>query len=456
MDATDRSTPGPRPSVVVVGAGFAGIEVVHALRHAAADVVLIDHSNHHLFQPLLYQVATAALSPAEVAWPIRHLFRAQPNVRVVLADATRVDLDGRRVRTTAGDFAYDRLVLATGSRPSYFGHEHWARDAPGLKSLADATAIRRTILLAFERAETETDPGRLSRLLTFVIIGGGPTGVEMAGAVAELARETLRDEFRRLNPEAARVVLLEAGPRILPSFPEHLSTYAAESLRALGVEVRVSTPVQGCDEAGVSIPGGRIEAATMIWGAGVSAAKLTEALPVERDRSGRVRVAPNLSLPGRPDVFVIGDAAAVIEADGRPVPGLAPAAKQMGRYVGRLIAAGPQAGRPPFHYRHEGDLATIGRDHAVVKLGRLELTGFPGWIFWGVAHIWFLIGVRSRIAVAGDWIWGYLSKRRAARLIVWPYARPGEPAPTSERAPAREERPAPAVPAERPYLRPPG
>jgi NADH dehydrogenase len=434
-----------RPRVVVVGAGFGGLEVVHALRHAPVRVTLIDRQNHHLFQPLLYQVATAALSPAEVAWPIRHLFRKQANARVILAEAVGVDVEERRVDTSVGAFPYDRLVLAPGSTPFYFGHDDWARTAPGLKTLDEAVAIREHILTAFERAETETNLGRLSRLLTFVIIGGGPTGVELAGAISELARETLRDEFNRLNPEASRVVLLEAGPRLLPSFPEHLSEYAARALAAMGVEVRVSTPVLDCDPDGVTTSAGRIDAATVLWGAGVRTSSLVKSLRAPTDKTGRVRVGPDLSVEGRPEVFVIGDAAAADDGHGqdRTAPALAPAAKQMGRHVGRLIAAEARgsAERRPFRYMHEGDLATVGRNRAAVRLSdRFELTGFVGWVFWSIVHVLFLIGVRNRVAVAGDWVWGYLSRRRAARLIVGRVAEPGAAWAGGQPAEAAEER----------------
>jgi NADH dehydrogenase len=451
MAGRDDGAVAERRRVVVVGAGFGGLSVVHALRKAPVDIILIDRSNHHLFQPLLYQVATAALSPAEVAWPVRNLCREQRNVRVIMAEVSRVDLDGRRVRTNVGDYAYDQLVLAPGSRPSYFGHDDWALAAPGLKTLGDATAIRRRILLALERAETETDPARLARLFTFVVIGGGPTGVEMAGAVVELARETLRDDFRSLSPDAARVVLLEAGPRVLPGFPERLSAHAARGLKELGVEVRVSTPVESCDADGVSIPGGRIEAATIVWGAGVQASPLTAGLGVERDRAGRARTSPDFSLPNHPEVFVIGDAVAATDRKGRPVPGLASAAKQMGKYVGGVLAAPPGARHAPFRYRHEGDLATVGRNHAVVKLGLLELTGFAGWMFWSAVHIYFLIGLRNRIAVAMDWAWGYVTNRRGARLIVgggYEPAGPDGPRPTRRPEAAAHDGPEPSEPRE--------
>jgi NADH dehydrogenase len=410
----------PRPRVVIVGAGFGGLEAARALAHAPVEVVVIDARNHHTFQPLLYQVATAALSPAEIAWPIRHLLKTQANARVLMSRVTGVDAAARELRTDTGPVAYDQLVIAAGATHSYFGHDGWEAFAPGLKSIEDALAIRRHILAAFERAELAGEGGAPSALTTFVIVGGGPTGVEMAGAIAEIARDALKSEFRHIDPAAARIVLVEAGPRILPTFPERLAADAARRLARYGVEVMTGARVTDIDAGGVTLEHGRLEAATVVWGAGVQAGALTAGLPGEHDRAGRSRVGPDLSLPGHPDIFVIGDGAAVMAADGRPVPGIAPAAKQMGAYVGRLIAR-RVAGRPappPFRYRHAGDLATIGRGSAVVKVGPLQLTGLAGWLFWGFIHIYFLIGLRARFFVALDWLWSYVTYHRGARLIT--------------------------------------
>jgi NADH dehydrogenase len=406
--------------VVIVGAGFGGLEAAQALAKAPAEVVVIDRHNHHCFQPLLYQVATASLSPADVAWPIRHILRRQDNATVLMADVTGVDPARKCVETSYGALRYDMLVLATGAMHSYFGHDEWAAVAPGLKRIEDATRIRRGILIAFEEAEAIVDAEEQFRLLTFVIVGGGATGVELAGAIADIARQTLAADFRRIDPRAARIVLVEAGPRLLPSFPQDLSDYARETLEQKGVEVRTSTLVTNCDARGVDIEGGRIDAGTVVWAAGVVASPVGTWLGAETDRAGRVKVTPDLSVPGHPEVFVVGDTAAVSDAKGQPVPGIAPAAKQMGRYVGSLIAA-RLAHRPapgPFRYRHLGDLATIGRHAAVVQFGRLQLRGFVGWVFWSVAHIYFLIGLRYRFLVAFTWLWDYLTFQRGARLIT--------------------------------------
>jgi NADH dehydrogenase len=408
-----------RPDVVILGAGFGGLEAAKALRRALANVTVIDQQNHHCFQPLLYQVATAALSPADVAWPIRHILRVQQNATVLMAEVIGVDTAQRQVQTRSGAIAYDQLIVATGATHSYFGHDEWAGVAPGLKHIEDATRIRRSILLAFEQAEVSSDEAERRRLLTFVIVGGGATGVEMAGAIAEIARLTIANDFRRIDPRTARIILLEAGPRILPALPQDLSDYAAAALTRMGVEVRTSTRVTNCDAGGVDLDPGRVDAGTIIWAAGVVASPAARWLNAEHDRAGRVLVGPDLSVPGHPDVFVIGDAAAVFDEAGRAVPGVAPAAKQMGAYVGKLLAA-RFAGRtmPPFRYRHAGDLATIGRRAAVVNLGRVHLKGFIGWLFWSVAHIYFLIGLRHRFIVAFTWLWDYLTFQRGARLIT--------------------------------------
>lgn len=419
----DRREPphdGRVPRVVIVGAGFGGMEAARALARSPVEVVIIDEKNHHCFQPLLYQVATAALSPADIAWPIRSMLRRQDNAFVMLARVIAVDQAQRIVRTDSVPVPYDYLVLATGATHYYFGHDEWAKFAPGLKHIEDARRIRRRILLAFERAELAESEDERRRLMTFAIVGGGPTGVEMAGAIAEVARHALKSDFRRIDPRASRIVLLEAGPRLLPSFPEHLARYAQSTLEQMGVEVLTSARVTGCDENGVQLGNERIETCTSIWAAGVIASSASSWVDAERDRSGRVKVLPNLSIDGASDIFAIGDTALVLDKDEHPVPGIAPAAKQMGQYVGRLIDARVRGKPepPPFAYRHYGELATIGRKAAVVKLGRISLTGFVGWLFWSVAHIYFLIGVRNRFVVAFTWLWSYLTLQRGARLIT--------------------------------------
>ena len=408
-----------RPQVVIIGGGFAGLEATKALAKAAVDVTLVDAQNHHCFQPLLYQVATASLSPADVAWPIRAILRQQKNARVIMARVTGIDVAARRVHTGEIELAYDYLILATGATHSYFGHDEWGPFAPGLKHIGDAIEIRRRFLVAFEHAEVTEDAAARRRFLTFVIVGGGATGVEMAGAIAEVARRTLQHDFRRIDPRTSRIVLIEAGPRLLPAFPEALSDYAKRSLEKMGVEVDLGRMVTGCDARGVSLDRGRIEAATVIWAAGVVASPAAKWIGAEPDRSGRVKVNPDLSVPGRPEIFVVGDTAAVPDGGRRPIPGIAPAAKQMGRYAGKVIAA-RVAGKPappPFAYHHLGDLATIGRKSAVVQLGPVRLTGFIGWVFWSAIHIYFLIGLRNRFVVAVNWLWSYITFQRGARLI---------------------------------------
>ena len=407
------------PTVIILGAGFGGLEATKALGRAAVKITLIDRQNYHCFQPLLYQVATAALSPADVAWPIRHILRQQENATVLMTEVNGIDPVARTVSTEAGPFSFDFLVIATGARNSYFGHHHWADVAPGLKRIEDATRIRRNILSAFEEAELARDDSERKRLLTFVIIGGGPTGVEMAGAIAEVARQTLARDFRRIDPRTARIVLIEGGPRLLPTFSERHSNYARDTLAAMGVDVMTSNPVLECDSRGVDLAGGRVEAGSVIWAAGITASPAAQWISAERDRGGRVVVRPDLSLHGFSDIFVIGDTASVKDANGRPVPGLASAAKQMGKYVGKLIAA-RVAGRslPPFRYRHEGSLTTIGRRAAVVELGPVQLKGFIGWMFWSAVHIYFLIGLRNRFVVAVTWLWSYVTFKRGARLIT--------------------------------------
>lgn len=411
--------PQSKPRVVIIGAGFGGLEVTKSLARAPVEITLIDRENYHCFQPLLYQVATAALSPADIAWPIRHILRRQENATVFMTEVTGVDVGRRVVATKAGPFSFDFLVIATGARNWHFGHDRWAEFAPGLKRIEDATRIRRGILSAFEEAELARDDAERKRLLTFVIIGGGPTGVEMAGAIAEVARQTLARDFRRIDPRTARIVLIEAGSRLLPTFSERHSRYARDTLTAMGVDVMTSSAVLQCDERGVDLADGRIEAGAVIWAAGIMASPAAQWLSAERDRGGRVIVGPDLSLQSHNDIFVIGDTAAVQDVDGRPVPGLAAAAKQMGRHVGKLIAA-RVAGRslPPFRYRNLGNLATIGRRAAVVELGRIHLKGFTGWMFWSAVHIYFLIGIRNRFVVAVTWLWSYLTFQRGARLIT--------------------------------------
>ncbi|HEY2871384.1 MAG TPA: NAD(P)/FAD-dependent oxidoreductase [Reyranella sp.] len=411
--------------VVIVGAGFGGLMAAKTLARAPVRITLIDRRNHHLFQPLLYQVATAGLAPAQIAAPIRAVFRKQQNVTVLLGEVTGVDLDRQEVAIGHKREAFDHLVIATGAHHSYFGHDDWAPFAPGLKSLEDAIEIRQRILFAFELAETETDQAERHRLLTFVVIGAGPTGVEMAGAIAEISRRTLRQEFRNFDPADARVVLADAGPRVLPSFPESLSQDAKRRLEKLGVEVHLASAVIACSDEGVVIGKTEIAARTVIWAAGVAASSAAQWLGAEADRAGRVQVGPDLSLPGHRNIFVIGDTADAKDAHGKPLPGLAPVAKQQGAYVARVIAA-RIAGRPapaPFTYTSFGNLATIGRKAAVIDFGRLRLTGLPAWLLWCVAHIFFLIGFRNRITVALDWAWAYVNFAHGSRLIIRPVGR---------------------------------
>lgn len=406
--------------VVIVGGGFGGLAAAKALARAPVEITLIDRQNHHLFQPLLYQVATAALSPADIAWPIRRILRRQSNVQVLMADVTGVDSTQQQVLMGEERLPYDYLVLATGATHAYFGHDDWAEHAPGLKEISDATDIRTQILTAFEKAEAETDSAQRSMLLTFVIVGGGPTGVEMAGAIAELGRKALATDFRRIDPRTTRVVLVEAGQHLLPSFPNPLSDYAKRALEKLGVEVRLGSPVTHCDAQGVRLGDETISAATVMWAAGVAASPAAEWLQTESDKAGRVIVGPKLLVKDHDDVFVIGDAALFTDPEGNPLPGTSPVAKQQGSYVGELIAARTQnASEPkPFRYHDAGQIATIGRRAAVVDLGWLRFKGRLAWWFWGVVHVYFLINSRSRLSVAMHWLWSYLTFDRGARLIV--------------------------------------
>jgi NADH dehydrogenase len=412
---------GDRPRVVVVGAGFGGLEAARKLARSPVDVTVIDRRNYHLFQPLLYQVATAALSPADIAQPIRAVLRDQRNATVLLDEVIGVDVAARRVGTRFGaDQSYDYLILATGSQYAYFGHDDWPRLAPGLKSIDDATLIRRRVLFAFEEAENVTDPEIRQRLLTFVLVGAGPTGVEMAGALVELAHATLSRDFRHINPHTAHILLVEAGPRVLSGFPERLAAFAQNSLERMGVEVLLDTPIEAIDRDGVVARGKRIEAANVIWCAGVEASPAARWLGVPAGKGGRVRVAPDLSVPGHAEIFVIGDAAFLTGPTGEPLPGLAPVAKQQGQFVGEVVArlVRRKPPPPPFHYRDQGALATIGRHSAIADLGWIRLTGWVAWILWGIVHIFFLIGFRNRMAVFLNWIWAWLTYGRGARLIT--------------------------------------
>ncbi len=407
--------------VVIVGAGFGGLEVAHRLAGASVRITLIDRRNHHLFQPLLYQVATASLAPSEIAWPIRHLLRRRKEVTTLLATVVDINKSDRKILLEDGsEVIYQTLVLATGARHAYFGHDEWAPYAPGLKTLEDATAIRGRILLAFEEAEAECDPQRRAALLTFVIIGAGPTGVELAGTIAELAHQNLRSDFRNFDTRVARVILIEAGPRVLPSFAANLSAYAHRALEKLGVEVKLGHPVRECDADGVLFDGARLKAKTIIWAAGVQASAAANWLNATADSARRIKVGADLSIAGHPEIFVIGDTATINAWHGEPVPGIAPAAKQQGRHVARTIKARLRGDMHlrPFRYKHAGSLATIGKRAAVIDFGWIRLRGWLAWWVWGLAHIYFLIGLRNRLAVAMNWLWIYATGNRSARLIT--------------------------------------
>jgi NADH:ubiquinone reductase (H+-translocating) len=408
------------PRVLIVGAGFGGLTAARALEKAPVDVTVVDRRNFHLFQPLLYQVATAGLNPSDIAWPIRSVLRDQANARVLLGEVTGIDAarreaildDGRRL-------AYDWLILATGATHTYFGHDEWASVAPGLKRVDDATLIRRRILVAFERAENTTDEVQRKRLMTFAIVGAGPTGVELAGAIAELARHALASDFRSIDPRSARIVLIEGGERVLPVFPPRLSAYAQRVLEKMGVEVWLKHQVTLCDPAGLAASGQRLECGTILWAAGVAASAAARWLGAPADRAGRVKVDADLSVPGHERVFVIGDTAAVAH-EGGIVPGIAPAAKQEGGYVASVIEAAVKgkAAPAPFRYRHAGNLATIGRNAAVIDFGKVRVKGFFAWMIWAIVHVYFLIGNRHRLLVALQWAWNYVTFGRGARLIV--------------------------------------
>jgi NADH dehydrogenase len=409
-----------RPRIVIVGAGFGGLFAAQGLRRENVKITLVDQHNYHLFQPLLYQVATAGLAPSDIAWPIRGILSRQKNVTVLLDRVTGVDTGACEVVTPERRIPFEYLVLATGARHAYFGHDDWEPYAPGLKSVDDATSIRRRILMAFERAEMTDDDQLRESLLNFIIVGAGPTGVELAGTIAELARRTLAADFRRIDSRSARIILVEAGPRVLPAFSEKLSEYARKALGKLGVEVMLGQAVTHCDAAGVVVGGKAIPAATVLWAAGVAASPAGAWLNAETDRAGRVLVNGGLSVRNHPNIFVVGDAAAVKDSKGAPVPGIAPAAKQQGRYVAGVIRAKLDSRNAPaaFRYRHAGNLATIGRKSAVIEFPFLRLSGFLAWWVWGIAHIYFLIGVRSPMTVAINWFWQYVTYGRGARLIT--------------------------------------
>jgi NADH dehydrogenase len=407
--------------VVIVGAGFGGLAAAQGLAGADVKITIIDQRNHHLFQPLLYQVGTAVLATSEIAWPIRHLVRKRKEITTLLGEVTGVDTQGRSVLLEDGSvMAYDSLVLATGARHAYFGHDEWEPHAPGLKTLEDATAIRRRILLSFERAEREADPDARAALLTFVIVGGGPTGVELAGAIAELAHQNLPEDYRHIDTRKARVVLIEAGPRILPSFTEDLSAYAHASLERQGVEIQLGQAVRDCSADGVIYGDRPLAAKVILWAAGVRASSAAVWVGLPADAAGRAKVEPDLTAAGHPEIFVIGDTATISAWHGNPVPGIAPAAKQQGMHVARTIRRrlGGDAAPRNFRYKHSGNLATIGKRSAVIDFGAVKVRGWLAWWIWGLAHIYFLIGLRNRLAVALSWLWIYFTGNRSACLIT--------------------------------------
>ena len=414
------TVPAVMPRVVIVGAGFGGLQAARALRNVPIHVTVIDRTNHHLFQPLLYQVATTVLPPNDITAPIREVLRKQQNTEVLMAEVTGVDVQEQRVLMHSRSVPYDYLILATGAHESYFGHNEWRRFSSGLKSIAQALALRDKLLEAFEAAELETDPEKRQALLTFVLVGAGPTGVEMAGAIAELARQSLAGEFRHINPKAARIILVEALPRILPAFPEKLAKKAKLALNHLGVEVRTSSPVEEINENGAVIAGKRLDARNIIWTAGVEASPAGKWIGAETDRAGRARVNGDLSVPGHPNIFVIGDTASTSQ-NGKPLPGVAPVAMQEGRYVASVIAdaVAGQEHQQPFHYVDKGNLATIGRFFGIIDIGKVRLAGFLAWVIWLVVHIYYLIGFRNRFMVMFQWGLSYLLFQRSARLIAF-------------------------------------
>ncbi|MEO7021203.1 MAG: NAD(P)/FAD-dependent oxidoreductase [Ktedonobacteraceae bacterium] len=416
---SQQETTGLLPRVVIVGAGFGGLQAALALRNVPVQLTVIDRSNHHVFQPLLYQVATAALSPADISAPIRSILKKQHQTSVMLAEVTSVDTQGQRVLMHDRSVPYDYLIVATGARHSYFGHDAWEPFAPGLKSIDDATLMRRKILLAFEAAEIEPDPEKRQALLTFVLVGAGATGVEMAGAIAELAHHALAHDFRHIDPSCTRILLVEAAPRILTAFPVSLARKAEQALTRLGVEVRTNASVEEIDADGVMIAGSRLLTKTVIWTAGVTASPAGRWLGAEVDRAGRVKVARDLSLADHPQVFVLGDTASVSQ-DGKPLPGVAPVAMQEGRYVAKIIAdrVAGKAHLQPFRYRNKGNLATVGRSFGIVEMGHLRIAGRLAWMIWLFVHILYLIGFRNRFLVLFQWAWAYLTYQRGARLIT--------------------------------------
>jgi NADH dehydrogenase len=421
-----------RKRIVIVGGGFAGVAAARALKRCDANVVVIDRRNHHIFQPLLYQVATAVLAPSEIAAPIRRLAAVQKNVDVMLGEVTGVGLDSRSVDVSCPDVGvrkepFDYLVIATGMRPSYFGHDEFAEHAPGLKTLADAETIRARILGAFEAADETTDECQRARQMTFVLVGGGPTGVELAASMADLTKVTLRSQFRRIDPASSSIILVEGSKRILPTFAESLAQRVARRLEKLGVEVRTGVKVEAVDEKGVIANGKRIASATVLWTAGVAASPILKMLGCETDRAGRVAVGPCLDVPGVPDVFVVGDASSVV-SDGRPVPGVAQAAIQQGRYVGRLIARQLKGRKPgqPFRYRDRGNMAVVGRNFAILESGRVHTSGFATWLVWIWLHLMSLPQVQNRLRVQTQWFWSYFTHQRSSRLIPERAAAPSE------------------------------
>lgn len=433
------------PHVVIIGGGFGGLTAAQALRRARVQITLIDRTNHYLFQPLLYQVAIAGLSATDIASPIRSILRQQQNVTVLLDEVVGIDLSRRVIQSRDSRFSYDYLILATGGRTSYYGHDEWERFAPGLKSLGDALEIRYRVLLAFEEAEKEPDAQRRRELMTFVVVGGGPTGVEVAGAIAELSRTVLARDFRTIDPRSAEILLLEGGPRVLPTFAESLSASAQAQLAELGVNVRVNARVTRIDQQGVYLGAELIRSATVLWGAGVVATALTSTLGVPLDRAGRVIIEPDLTVPGHREVFAIGDMSSFTHQNGQPLPGVSPVAMQMGRCAARNIQRAIKGeAYERFHYFDKGNMATIGRSRAIAEIGKLKLKGYPAWLAWLFVHLIFLIGFRNRLAVMLNWIWSYLTYQRGARLITerrQPWQAQPEPAPKSASDRARATAP---------------